>query len=73
MTDLYQQALTLPGCSVEERQALYFQAHQILHDELPWLWLFAPNVMYAESNAVMGWEPYAEYRYTNMADLSVAP
>ncbi len=73
VTQLYQDALALPGCDLGERQAIYHEIGQILHDELPWLWLFAPNAMYAESNAVQGWDPFAETRYGNMADIAINP
>ena len=72
VTELYNQALALPGCDFSERQALYHEVSQILHDELPWWWLFAPNSMYAESNAVQNWHPYAEMRYVNMADIAIS-
>lgn len=73
VTEKYQEALSLPGCDFEERQAIYYEIGQILHDELPWLWLFAPNAMYAESNSVQNWDPFAETRYGNMADVAVSP
>jgi len=73
VTELYEQALSLPGCDLGERQALYHEVSQILHDELPWLWLFAPNSMYAEANSVQNWQPYAETRYVNMADIAISP
>ena len=72
VTELYDQALTLPGCDLAERQALYHEISQILHEELPWWWLFAPNSMYAETNAVQNWEPFAEMRYVNMANLVIS-
>jgi len=73
VTEMYQEALALPGCDLEERQEIYYEIGQILHDELPWLWLFAPNAMYAESNSVQNWNPYPETRYGNMADIAVSP
>ena len=73
VTELYDQALALPGCDFAERQALYHEVSRILHEELPWWWLFAPNAMYAESNAVQNWMPYAETRYANMADIAISP
>ena len=72
VTELYHQALTLPGCDIAERQALYHEISQILHEELPWWWLFAPNSMFAESNALQNWEPLAEMRYVNMANLAIS-
>ena len=72
VTELYDQALTLPGCDLVERQALYHEISQILHEELPWWWLFAPNSMYAESNSLQNWQPYAEARYVNMANLAIS-
>ncbi len=73
VTELYDQALALPGCDFAERQALYHEVSQILHDELPWWWLFAPYSMYAEANSVQNWQPYAEMRYVNMADIAISP
>ena len=72
VTELYDQALALPGCGFAERQALYHEVSQILHEELPWWWLFAPNSMYAESNSVQNWQPFAEVRYANMADIAIS-
>jgi peptide/nickel transport system substrate-binding protein len=73
VTALYNKALSLPGCDLGERQAIYYEIGQILHDELPWLWLFAPNGMFAESNSVKNLESYAEDRYFNMADIAIVP
>ena len=73
VTELYDQALALPGCDISERQALYHEVSRILHEELPWWWLFAPFSMYAESNSVQNWHPYAEVRYANMADIAISP
>ncbi len=73
VTELYDEALALPGCSFEGRQALYHEISQILHDDLPWWWLFAPFSMYAEANSVQNWMPYAETRYANMADIAISP
>ena len=73
VTELYDEALSLPGCDLSERQALYHEISQILHDEVPWWWLFAPFSMYAESNSVQNWMPYAETRYANMANIAISP
>ncbi len=73
VTELYDEALALPGCSFEGRQALYHEISRILHEDLPWWWLFAPFSMYAEANSVQNWMPYAEIRYANMADIAISP
>jgi len=73
VTELYNRAASLPGCALEERQELYHDISLILNEELPWLWLFAPNVMYAEQNSVSNWNPFAETRYANMADIALTP
>ena len=73
VTELYDQALALPGCNLEERQEIYHEIGEILHNDLPWLWLFAPNRMYAESNAIQNWTPFAETRYGTMADIAISP
>lgn len=72
VTELYDEALSLPGCDLAGRQELYHEISQILHEELPWWWLFAPFSMYAEANSVQNWMPYAETRYANMADLVIS-
>ncbi len=58
VTRLLEEARTVPGCAPEERAPLYQQAQQILRDELPWYWLFQPNVMYAAQGNLANWEPY---------------
>ena len=71
VTELYDQALALPGCDHEERKALYHEVSRILHDDLPWWWLFAPFSMYAEANSVQNWSSlrrsplrqYGRYRH----------
>ncbi len=73
VTELYNEALALPGCDFHERQALYHEVSRILHNDLPWWWLFAPFSMYAEANSVQNWHPYAETRYANMADIAISP
>ena len=73
VTELYDEALALPGCSFEGRQALYHEISRILHEDLPWWWLFAPFSMYAEANSIQNWMPYAETRYANMADIAISP
>ena len=73
VTELYNEALALPGCAFEGRQALYHEVSRILHDDLPWWWLFAPFSMYAEANSVQNWNPYGETRYANMADIAISP
>lgn len=73
VTELYNEALALPGCDFYERQALYHEVSRILHNDLPWWWLFAPFSMYAEANSVLNWNPYAETRYANMADIAINP
>lgn len=73
VTELYNEALALPGCDFHERQALYHEVSRILHNDLPWWWLFAPFSMYAEANSVQNWMPYAETRYANMADIAISP
>ncbi|MEP0764036.1 MAG: hypothetical protein HRF48_15005, partial [Chloroflexota bacterium] len=40
---LSRQALTLPGCDLTERAAIYHQIERLLQDDQPYLWLFALN------------------------------
>lgn len=58
VTQLLQEARTMPGCDPEARAPLYQQAQQIMRDELPWYWFFQPNVMYAAQENLANWDPY---------------
>lgn len=69
--ELNNQAKSLPGCDPAERAALYGEMQQIMQEELPYLWLFATNGMYA-ANSIDGFDPYPSQLYWNVDAWSVA-
>ncbi len=58
--DLYPQGSAVKD--TEERKAVYTQIAQILNDELPWIYLWSPNSVYAFRNRLQG---FAAPSYTN--------
>ena len=72
VSQLYQDALAVPGCDADERAALTFQAQAILAQELPWMPLFAPLAMRAASNDVSNWDPQPEFEFWNFSALSLS-
>jgi len=36
VTDLFQQARTLPGCDLEARKALFFKIQELYYEDIPW-------------------------------------
>ncbi len=54
---LLRQALTVPGCAVEDRQPLYWQIEEKIQQDLPYVWLFSQNGMYAAQSNVDNWTP----------------
>lgn len=65
---LYEEARTLPGCDTAERTRLYGEVQQILHDELPYLFIYAPKSMVAASADVENFDPRAENEFYNIGD-----
>lgn len=56
-TALNDQAKTVPGCDPAERAALYYQMQEIMQQDLPYVWLFTQNGMYAASSGMTGFDP----------------
>ncbi len=55
--ELEEAALTVPGCDNEERKVFYDQMQEIMYDEMPYLWMFVQNGMYAAQNNLVGFDP----------------
>jgi peptide/nickel transport system substrate-binding protein len=76
VTRLLEEARTVPGCDPEERAPLYFQSQQILRDEVPWMWLWQPNIMWVAQPNLMNWDPfpghYEQIRW-NLYSQYIAP
>ena len=57
VTELLDEARSLPGCDVEERKAMYGEIYQILHDESPWIWIGFSNILIAAQPNIENWDP----------------
>ena len=70
-TALNAEAKSLPGCDPAERAEIYGRMQEVMQEELPYLWLFATNGMYA-ANAIEGFDPYPSQMYWNVDAWSVS-
>jgi peptide/nickel transport system substrate-binding protein len=57
---------------VEARQALYYEAQEILYEEAPAVFLLLPNVFEAASDRVQNWEPASDSRI-NLHNVCLGP
>lgn len=69
--ELMEQGKTIPGCDIEARKAIYQEANAILANDLPYLYLYAANVMYAAQGSVENWDPYPNFQQWNIDAWSV--
>lgn len=63
---LMEEGKTVPGCAVEDRQPVYQRALEILSVDLPYLYLYAGNVMYAAQGDVANFDPYPNFQVWNV-------
>lgn len=58
----------------EARKAAYTEIAQILNEELPWIFLWSPNSLYAVNNRVVGFEApsYVDNKLWNAEDWSLS-
>ena len=56
---LIDQARTVPGCSTDERGALYREIQRIAHEDVAYDWSFVPNIWQTANNRVHGFQPAA--------------
>lgn len=70
--ELEQQANTVPGCAQEERSAIYAEMQEIMYDEMPYLWLFSQNGMYAATDNVGGFAPFPNNIDWNLTDWAIS-
>jgi peptide/nickel transport system substrate-binding protein len=57
VTELLQQARTMPGCDQEARAELYSQVQQILRDDAPWMWVATSIVPSIARGDIGNWNP----------------
>jgi peptide/nickel transport system substrate-binding protein len=72
MDELMRQALTLPGCDTAERAAIYGQAAQLFHEDLPYVVQFSSNGMYAWQDSLEGVDPYPANLQWNLTEWTRA-
>jgi len=60
------------GCDPDARAEYYYEAQEIMLDEMPYLWLFTQDGMYAAASTVSGFSPYPAQPYWNINTWSVA-
>jgi len=63
---LMEEAKNVPGCAPSDRAPVYHQLQEIIQQDLPYLWLFAQNGMYAANDSVQGFAPYPSQLYWNV-------
>jgi ABC-type transport system substrate-binding protein len=57
VNELLEQARVLPGCNQDERRAMYWEAMDIIRDEMPWLPFGSSLVTYVAQTNVENWAP----------------
>jgi peptide/nickel transport system substrate-binding protein len=72
VTELLNQARTVPGCDIEERAALYREVQQILQEDQRYLFLYAPRVMIAARGDLENFEPFPNVARWNIDTWSIA-
>lgn len=68
MDALIDQARAVPGCAEEERTELYHEIQRIDHEDVAYVWLFAPNMFHVSNNRIGGFEPGATWVYYGYLD-----
>jgi len=72
MDELMRQALTLPGCDTAERAAIYGQAAQLFHEDLPYVVQFSTDGMYGWQDGIEGVDPYPANLLWNLTEWTRA-
>lgn len=57
MNALLDQGRTLPGCDLDELADIYGQVQQILHDDVPWIWVSTSQVPVVAQANLQNWDP----------------
>ncbi len=51
---LIDSARSVPGCAQEERAELYHEIQRIAHEDVAYVWLFAPNMFHVSNSRIGG-------------------
>jgi peptide/nickel transport system substrate-binding protein len=70
--ELNEQARTLPGCDQAERAAIYSRMQEITREDAPYIFLYAPNDMYAALPTVDGFAPYPVQEFWNVTSWAIS-
>ncbi|MEO1442792.1 MAG: ABC transporter substrate-binding protein, partial [Chloroflexota bacterium] len=70
--ELESAANAVAGCGQEERAEIYAEMQAIMYDEMPYLWLFSQNGMYAANDNVSGFNPFPNNIDWNLTQWTVA-
>ncbi|MBX3062517.1 MAG: ABC transporter substrate-binding protein [Anaerolineae bacterium] len=66
VTKLMKEALTVPGCALDDRTPIYHQIQEIMADDLPYIWLFTVNGWYGATSEVQDFTPAANLFYNRV-------
>jgi len=74
VTDLINQANSVPGCQPADRAPIYARIQELMQQEVPYVWLFAINGMYAVGPNIQGFDPQpANYLWNSSTWLVSTP
>lgn len=62
---------SLPGCDQAERLPYYLEMQEILQQDLPYIFLYAIDGMYAARTEISGFNPYPSFPYWNIDTWTV--
>jgi peptide/nickel transport system substrate-binding protein len=68
---LFEKAATVPGCDLEERAAIYGEVQEILHRDVPYMFLFSIDGMYTWQSEIEGINPFPAALYWNINEWTV--
>jgi len=71
VTELMEQARTVPGCDPAERAKIYAEIQKILQEDLPYVPLYSIEGYYGAQGNVSGFAPYPSQMYWNVDTWSV--
>jgi ABC-type transport system substrate-binding protein len=73
VTRLVEQARTLPGCDPAARAEIYHQVERLFREDLPFLYVVAPDEFYAAAPNVLGFAPRTGDPLWNIESWVVSP
>ncbi len=68
---MFREALTVPGCSIEDRAAIYHQIQAQLLEDQAYIFLFVRNGMYAARSDLQNFDPRPSNWYWNIDSWSI--